>query len=150
MQRGGAYGRLGDHRGIGAGPGGLESFVPLDDGIERFRAAEDKLRRGAPLHALTDLEPLLADEPVSRSVLELAARAYYASAQLSRAEAAFARLVELDPTDAYARFALGRSVARQQRFPEAVGHLRVACALDPRSEYREALARAEARAGRTA
>lgn len=127
-----------------------EPSRPTDDvtengAVERFRAAEAMLTTGAPLHALTELEPLLREEPASRSVLELAARAYFASAQLRRAEETFGRLVELDPTDAYARFALGRSVERQQRFTEAAGHLRVACALDPREDYRDALDRVLAR-----
>ena len=114
-------------------------------GVDRFRAAEQMLDSGAPLHALTELAPLLSDQPASRSVIELAARAYFKSAQLGRAEMAFARLVELDPTDAYARFALGRSVERQSRHAEAAGNYRVACALDPRQDYREALDRVLAR-----
>jgi Flp pilus assembly protein TadD len=117
------------------------------NGVDRFRAAQTLLEKGAPLHALTELEPLLEDQPGSRSVLELAARAYFKSAQLTRAEEAFARLVELDPTDSYARFALGRSVERQSRHAEAAGHYRVAFALDPRDDYREALARVEKRIG---
>jgi Flp pilus assembly protein TadD len=114
-------------------------------GVERFRTAETLLAKGAPLHALTELEPLLEDQPSSRSVLELAGRAYFKSAQLGRAEMAFARLVELDPTDSYARFVLGRSIERQSRPAEAAAHYRVACALDPREDYREALARVQKR-----
>jgi Flp pilus assembly protein TadD len=115
------------------------------NGVDRFRTAESMLQSGAPLHALTELEPLLQEQPASRSVLELAARAYFKSAQLVRAEETFAHLVELDPTDAYARFALGRSVERQSRHAEAAGHYRVACALDPRDDYRAALERVEKR-----
>jgi Flp pilus assembly protein TadD len=115
------------------------------NGVDRFRTAQTLLAKGAPLHALTELEPLLREQPRSRSVLELAARAYFKSAQLGRAEQAFARLVELDPTDSYARFALGRSVERQSRHAEAAGHYRVACALDPRDDYREALERVQRR-----
>jgi Flp pilus assembly protein TadD len=97
------------------------------------------MSQGKPAEALATMAPLLSDEPNSRSVLELAGRAYFARAQLDRAERAFSRLVELDPTDAYARFALGRVCERRSRHDEAVGHYRVAVALDPRPEYRERL-----------
>jgi Flp pilus assembly protein TadD len=96
-----------------------------------------------PVEALAALAPLLSDEPDSRSVLELAGRAYFTSSQMGRAERTFARLVELDPTDAYARFALGRVCERQSRLQEALGHYRVAVALNPRAEYQEGLARLE-------
>ncbi len=110
-----------------------------------LREADDLVRQGRSGDALTLLQPLLSDEPDSRSVLELAGRAYFRTAQLDRAERAFTRLVELDPTDAYARFVLGRVCERRSRHDEARAHFRVAVALDPRSEYREALDRLEQR-----
>ncbi len=110
-------------------------------GVERFRSAEELLRRGAPLHALTELEPLLEEQPDAKSVLELAARAYYQSAQMRRAEETFRRIVELEPTNAWARYALGRTIERQSRHDEAAGHYRVACAMSPRADYLEALDR---------
>ncbi len=113
--------------------------------VERFRTAEELLQRGAPLHALTELEPLLAEQPDSKSVLELAGRAYFQSAQMRRAEEAFRRVVELEPTNAWARFALGRAIERQSRHDEAAGHYRVACAMSPRADYRDALDRVSAR-----
>jgi len=103
--------------------------------VELLRRADDLVSQRKPAQALEALAPLLSDEPDSRSVLELAGRAYFARAQLDRAERSFARLVELDPTDAYARFALGRVCERRSRTAEARGHYRVAAALDPRSEY---------------
>jgi Flp pilus assembly protein TadD len=112
---------------------------------DALRRADDLLREGRPGDALTMLGPLLSDEPDSRSVLELAGRAYFSSAQLGRAERAFARLVEQDPTDAYARFALGRVYERQSRHDEARGHYRLAVAMDPREEYRDGLSRLEQR-----
>ncbi len=112
---------------------------------DALRRADTLVRERKPAQALEALAPLLSDEPDSRSVLELAGRAYFNSAQLTRAERSFARLVELDPTDAYARFALGRVCERQSRIDEAVGHYRVAVALHPRSEYREGLSRLERR-----
>ncbi len=102
-------------------------------GIELTTAAKELLgKRG--------FDPVLGARPLRRTIQreiedELAGRAYFARAQLDRAERSFARLVELDPTDAYARFALGRVCERRSRTAEARGHYRVAAALDPRSEY---------------
>jgi len=106
-----------------------------------LRRADDLVAQRKPAEALDVLAPLLSDEPDSRSVLELAGRAYFYRAQLDRAERAFSRLVELDPTDAYARFALGRVCERRSRPAEAVSHYRVAVALNPRAEYTEGLQR---------
>lgn len=104
-----------------------------------LRRADELVAARRPAEALDTLAPLLSDEPDSRSVLELAGRAYFARSQLDRAERSFSRLVELDPTDAYARFALGRVCERRSRMTEAVGHYRVAVALDPRQEYADRL-----------
>ncbi|MGA7690180.1 MAG: tetratricopeptide repeat protein [Jiangellales bacterium] len=106
-----------------------------------MRRADDLVAQRRPAEALDVLAPLLSDEPDSRSVLELAGRAYFYRAQLDHAERAFSRLVELDPTDAYARFALGRVCERRSRVTEAVSHYRVAVALNPRPEYAQGLAR---------
>jgi Flp pilus assembly protein TadD len=75
----------------------------------------------------------------------LAGRAYLGSAQLRRAEQAFLRVIELDPTDHYARFALGRTLQRLGRFPEAQTQLRIAAAMHPVPEYQEALGEVSAR-----
>jgi Flp pilus assembly protein TadD len=105
--------------------------------IERYRLAESYLDAGNPLEALTLLEPLvdaLREQPGGQLLL---GRAYYHSAQLGRAEEALARAVDLAPTDAYARFALGRTLQRRSRHREALTHFRVAAALDDRPEFRE-------------
>lgn len=121
-------------------PGPLVVGVTELHPADLLRQADSLVAARQPAQALETLAPLLSDEPDSRSVLELAGRAYFARAQLDRAERSFARLVELDPTDAYARFALGRVCERRSRTAEAVGHYRVAAALDPRVEYVEKLA----------
>lgn len=113
--------------------------------FERFRRAEALLLQRRPLEALQELEPVLAENPDTPSVHELAGRAYFRSAQLHRAERAFNRVLELDPADHYARFALGRTLQRQGRLTEAHGQLRMATAMFPRPEYQEALATLRAR-----
>jgi Flp pilus assembly protein TadD len=113
--------------------------------FEAFRKAESLVAQRRPLDALAALGPVLDAEPDKPSVHLLAGRAYLGSAQLRRAEAAFLRVIELDPTDHYARFALGRTLQRLGRFPEAQTQLRIAAAMHPIPEYQEALNEVTAR-----
>lgn len=108
-------------------------------GVAAFRRAEELLDARRPIEALRALAPLLETERAAASVHLLAARAYLASAQFQRAEEGFLRVIELDPADHYARFALGRTLQRQSRLTEARTQLRMAAAMDPRPEYQEAL-----------
>ncbi|WP_020664772.1 tetratricopeptide repeat protein [Amycolatopsis benzoatilytica] len=122
--------------------------APESDGesrFRRFRNAEKLVARRRPLDALKELEPLLADEPDKPSVQLLAGRAYFHSAQLRRAERAFTRVLELDPTDHYARFVLGRTLQRLGRLAEALAQLRMASAMNPVPEYLEAISEVRAR-----
>ncbi|MGH3614053.1 MAG: tetratricopeptide repeat protein [Pseudonocardia sp.] len=113
---------------------------PASDGLfESFRRAEMLIARSRPLDALQALLPVLADSPDDVSVQLLAGRAYLNSAQLKRAEEAFSRVLDLDPADHYARFALGKALQRQGRLAEALTQLKMAAAMDPRPEYQEAL-----------
>jgi Flp pilus assembly protein TadD len=113
--------------------------------FEAFRRAESLVAQRRPLDALAALAPVLDAEPDKPSVHLLAGRAYLGSAQLRRAEAAFLRVIELDPTDHYARFALGRTLQRLGRYPEAQTQLRMAAAMHPVPEYQEALGEISAR-----
>jgi Flp pilus assembly protein TadD len=122
----------------GSGDSGDDS-PPGGGMVTAFRRAEQLLDRRRPLDALRALAPLLETEPEAASVHLLAARAYLASAQLRRAETGFLRVLEIDPADHYARFALGRTLQRQSRLEEARAQLRMAAAMDPRPEYQEAL-----------
>jgi Flp pilus assembly protein TadD len=88
---------------------------------------------------------VLEAEPDAPSVHLLAGRAYLGSAQLRRAERSFLRVLELDPTDHYARFALGKALQRQSRLTEAQTQLRLAVAMHPVPEYQEALGEISAR-----
>jgi Flp pilus assembly protein TadD len=115
------------------------------DNVELFRRAESLLAERRPLDALDALAPVLDAEPNAPSVQLLAGRAYFHSAQLSRAEDAFRRVLEIDPSDHYARFVLGRTLQRLGRLEEAQAQLRMATAMDPRPEYQEALGEIRAR-----
>ena len=113
---------------------------PASDGLfESFRRAEMLIARSRPLDALQALSPVLESQPNDASVQLLAGRAYLNSAQLQRAEEAFGRVIDLDPADHYARFALGKALQRQGRLAEAHAQLKMAAAMDPRPEYQEAL-----------
>jgi tetratricopeptide (TPR) repeat protein len=111
--------------------------------------AYDLLQRGQALladhhHAQAAIVLERADrlEPRRSSILEALGRAYFNSGQHEAARATFERLLEIDPTAHYAHFALCQSLKKLSRPQEAGTHLRLAVAMDPRSElYRGALAR---------
>lgn len=116
-----------------------------DSTFEAFRRAEALLSERRPLEALRELRTVLDAAPDVPSVQLLAGRAYLGSAQLNRAEEAFRKVLEIDPSDHYARFALGKTLQRQGRFPEALAQLRMAAAMNPSPEYQEALGEVAAR-----
>jgi len=118
--------------------------------LERMRLAELHLDLRDPRAAVAVLEPLAEAEAGKASVQLLLGRAYFAQAALERAAASFTRAVEIDPTDHWARFALGRALERQSRLAEARGQYRIAAALDSRPEYAAALARVDAALARRA
>jgi tetratricopeptide (TPR) repeat protein len=116
-----------------------------DGTFESFRRAETLLAQRRPLEALRELAAVVEEAPDTPSVQLLAGRAYLGSAQFQRAESAFLRVIELDPADHYARFALGRTLQRQGRLAEAKTQLRLATAMNPLPEYQEALGEVSAR-----
>jgi len=93
---------------------------------DEYRRAELYLTSGQPTEAARMLETVVADDPTNQAALELLARSYFGSAQLSRAETALARLLELSPCNAWARRALGRTLDRLSRHDDAAGHHRMA------------------------
>jgi tetratricopeptide (TPR) repeat protein len=117
-----------------------------DEGRE---SAYELLQRGTALmrgrhHAQAAVVLERADriEPGKGSIVEALARAYYNSGQHERAEQAFRRLLEIDPSAAYGHFGLGQSLKQLGRRDEARTHLRLAVALAPGSNlYRAALTR---------
>lgn len=112
-------------------------------------SAYELLQRGTALlaarhhaQAAVVLERAARLEPGKGSILEALGRAYYNSGQHERALETFTALLEVDPSSAYGHFALGQSLRKLGRIPEARTHLRLAVALSPRSElFRGALAR---------
>jgi len=116
-----------------------------DSTFEAFRRAEALLSERRPLEALRELRTVLDAAPDVPSVQLLAGRAYLGSAQLQRAEEAFRKVLDIDPSDHYARFALGKTLQRQSRMSEALAQLRMAVAMNPSPEYQEAMGEVAAR-----
>ncbi len=106
----------GDHAAAATALAGLVADL---EALDRPRPADgepillDELPETAPLHGTAELRLLLA-------------RAYFHSAQLGRAEAVLVRLVEEEPTDAYAHLLLGRTLQRAGRRAEAARPLALA------------------------
>lgn len=87
------------------------------------------LAAGDPTTAAGMLAEAAGHLPTDRAVHTDLAKACFDSAQLDRARTAFLTLVELDPTDVWARRGLARTLRRQSRHGEAAGHDRIADAL---------------------
>ncbi|MEU8570567.1 tetratricopeptide repeat protein [Streptomyces pathocidini] len=103
-----------------------------------FRAAEHLLDARDPRGAIKLLDPLIAAHPESRAARLLRARAYFAAAQLRSAEREFQHILDHEPDNAFAHFALARTLERANRPSEARRHFRLAAALDPRPDFIEA------------
>ncbi len=103
-----------------------------------FRAAEHLLAARDPRGAIKLLDSVIAAHPESRAARLLRARAYFASAQLGSAEREFQHIVDHEPDNAFAHFALARTFQRAGRPDQAKRHFRLAAALDPKPEYLEA------------
>ncbi|MFC5723041.1 tetratricopeptide repeat protein [Streptomyces gamaensis] len=100
-----------------------------------FRAAETLLEARDARGAIRLLDSVIAAHPESTAARLLRARAFFAAAQLRAAELEFQTVLEREPTNAYAHFALGRTYERAARPAEALRHFRIAAALDPRPDH---------------
>jgi tetratricopeptide (TPR) repeat protein len=112
---------------------------------DAYQQAWSLIEGSAPLEAIEILDPALSAEPGSTGLRTLRAWAYFKSAQLGRAEADLSRLVEADPTDVWARFALGRVLERQSRYAAALPHLRLAAVMSGDAEHEAGVLRVERR-----
>jgi cytochrome c-type biogenesis protein CcmH/NrfG len=97
--------------------------------FEAFRTGEELLDSRFPREAVRVLRKVTDAEPGNPAAWELLGRAHFAAAQLAPAETAFRRLVELEPTSAWAHTALGLSLDRQSRHAEGATLHRMAAAM---------------------
>jgi Tfp pilus assembly protein PilF len=100
-----------------------------------FRAAEQLLDARDPRGAVKLLDSVVAAHPENTAARLLRARAFFAAAQLRPAEMEFGVVLEREPDNAFAHFALARTYERQGRPENATRHFRLAAALDPNPEF---------------
>lgn len=122
---------------------------PDDSGLvyELYREGLQRLEGGNPGGAAEVLELAVEHEPGKASLQEALGRAYFASSRVRLAREAFQRALELDPTDHYAHFGVGRCLERETRLRDAAKYYKLACALADRIDYRSALDRIQRRLG---
>jgi Flp pilus assembly protein TadD len=107
----------------------------MSDAYHHFREGQKRLRTGMTAQATVPLEKAKRLEPGKASIREALGIAYFRLARWKEAEEEFRTIVEeLEPTDDYAHYALGRSLEQQGRTAEANGHYKLARSMKPGSE----------------
>jgi Tfp pilus assembly protein PilF len=91
-----------------------------------------------PRGAVKLLDSVIAAHPENTAARLLRARAFFAAAQLRPAELEFTIVLEREPDNAFAHFALARTFERRGESEQAKRHFRLAAALDPNPEYLKA------------
>jgi Flp pilus assembly protein TadD len=105
-----------------------------------YTTGMDLLRKGSPAAAAQVLQRAANAEPSSRSVREGLARAQFDTGRYAAAADNFRLIVEASPTDDYAHFGLGLSLARAGDHEAAAEYLALAAAMRPdRKHYTDAL-----------
>ena len=105
----------------------------MTETYDLFQLGRSHLRNGMPAQATVPLEKAKRNEPTSRSIREALGIAYFRIRRWEEAEAEFRALVELDPSDEFAHYALGRTLVNQGRRQEATPHIKLARSLRPRA-----------------
>jgi Flp pilus assembly protein TadD len=106
--------------------------------VVQFRAAGQLLRARDARGAVRLLDSVVEACPDHTGARLLRARACFLAARLRAAEEDFRAVLEREPDNAYAHFALARTLERGGRDDEARTHFRLAAALDPRPDFVEA------------
>ncbi len=105
-----------------------------------YRRGMELLGRGSPAAAAQVLQRASTAEPGARSVREALARAQFDAGWYAEAAANFRVIVEASPSDDYANFGLGLSLARTGDHAAAAEYLALAAAMRPdAAHYTEAL-----------
>ena len=102
----------------------------MSEAYELYQEGRARLRDGRPAQATVPLERAKRLEPEKASIREALGIAYFRITRWEAAESEFRKVIELSPVDAYAHFALGRSLQKQGRDEEASRHLKLAKVLE--------------------
>jgi Flp pilus assembly protein TadD len=102
----------------------------VSEAYDLYQEGRARLRDGLAAQATVALERAKRLEPDKASIREALGIAYYRITRWAEAEAEFRKVIELSPVDAYAHFALARSLQKQGRADEASRHLKLAKALE--------------------
>jgi Flp pilus assembly protein TadD len=86
---------------------------------------------GHPHQAAIVLSRAKLLEPQKASIREALGRALFMSGRHRRARREFAKIVQLNPADDYAHFALAMACERTGELQRALGHAKLAAALHP-------------------
>lgn len=109
-----------------------------DSSYELYQRGIELLERGDFAAATVPLGKVAAREPEKSSVREALGRALFRSRRFGEAAAEFEAVVERYPTNDFAHFCLGRSLALSGRAELARRHLAIAANLRPdRRDYRD-------------
>src|SRR3954468_13312392 len=107
----------------------------MSDAYQLFREGQKRLRAGMAAQATVPLEKAKRLEPEKASIREALGIAYFRLARWQEAEGEFRTIVEeLEPTDHYAHYALGRALEHLGRTAEANGHYKLASSMKPAEE----------------
>lgn len=130
---------------MNADPGPEPSADDRESAYELLQRGLALTRRRHHAQAAIVLARAARAEPRKGSILEPLGRAYHLTRQYDLARETFELLLEVDPLNHWAHFALAESLRHLGRPGAARTHLRLAIAMAPRSElYRRALARLDA------
>ena len=105
----------------------------MTEAYELFQEGRSRLRQGMTAQATVPLEKAKRLEPEKASIREALGIAYFRLHRWAEAEAEFRAVLDISPTEAYAHYALGRTLEHLGRDIEANGHYKLASSMDPTS-----------------
>ena len=118
----------------------------MSETYDLYQQGRAHLAAGMNAQATVALEKAKRREPGKASIREALGIAYFRIRRFAEAEREFRALLEIQPVDDYAHFALGRCLEKQGREEEAAGHYKLARCLRPASkDYQRALDALEGR-----
>ncbi len=119
-----------------------------ENAYDLLQEARKLLGQRKPAQAACLLERAKAMEPHRGSIIEALGIAYYNSGRHEQASREFEEALEIDPTNHYARFGLGRCLHRAGQLRLAIGQVKLAAAMAPEMElYGETLRRLQRELG---